>query len=109
MPGSYVAGLFDTGMFEWMGGSAGNDGDGGPGAQVAGRVSGLFWVYWVTTVPLTAVVLLGWWLWYRSADKQWQKDMGYRLDGSALAERSASADSRGGSGVGVVVREVKIA
>jgi hypothetical protein len=55
LPPTYVAGLFSMNMFDWMTG----------GLDDTGRLSRLFWVYWVVTLPLTAVVLVGWWAWYK--------------------------------------------
>ena len=54
LPGSYVASLMSINMFDWMSTTTED-----------GKLSSLFWLYWVVTIPLSAVVLLGWWLWYK--------------------------------------------
>ncbi|KIW62431.1 hypothetical protein, variant [Phialophora macrospora] len=65
LPGTYIASVFSTGMFDWMpANSSGDD------HQV---VSTRFWIYWVTTVPLTTAVMAGWYFWYRAADAEWRR------------------------------------
>ncbi|KIW05663.1 uncharacterized protein PV09_03527 [Verruconis gallopava] len=53
LPGTYVATLFSTSMFNW----AAKDGE--------GLLSGHFWIYWAVAVPLTFVTISGWALWWR--------------------------------------------
>lgn len=65
LPGTYIAAVFSTGMFNWMHGNAPDD---------DGRVVSMrFWIYWVTTIPLTTGVMVGWYFWYRAADAEWRK------------------------------------
>lgn len=78
LPGTYVASLFSMSMFDWLH----DDSD-------KTTVSPLFWVYWLVTIPLTAVVLGGWWIWYKRADQQWQKDTGYSLNGSLIDDKTS--------------------
>ena len=52
LPGTFVATIFSMDMFQWQ------PDDGGKAS-----VSRLFWVYWIITVPLTALVLVGWLIW----------------------------------------------
>ncbi len=52
-------------MFDWMPNSSSNNN---------GRiVSTRFWIYWVVTVPLTLGVMVGWYIWYKTADAAWRK------------------------------------
>ncbi|RMZ80402.1 hypothetical protein DV738_g2894, partial [Chaetothyriales sp. CBS 135597] len=44
-------------------------------------VSRYYWVYWVLTVPLTLLVMLGWYLWYRHANQKWIKQAGLPKNG----------------------------
>ncbi|KAE8307786.1 hypothetical protein BDV41DRAFT_582053 [Aspergillus transmontanensis] len=54
LPGTFIATLFSMDMFDWK--SAPSDG--------SSAVSSQFWIYWATAVPLTAVTLGGWALWW---------------------------------------------
>ncbi|MCJ1265620.1 hypothetical protein MMC22_005500 [Lobaria immixta] len=51
LPGTFVAALFSTSMFDFDHDSI--------------QVSRLFWVYWAVTVPLTVVVVVIWQFWLR--------------------------------------------
>jgi hypothetical protein len=66
LPGSFVAGVFSMSMFNWQysGNNNCNAGD-VSGGGVSGVVSKRFWIYWVVTVPLTLITLLGWGFWWR--------------------------------------------
>ena len=57
LPGTYVATLFGTGMFTWVG-------TGGERTSSL-KVSPSMWIYWVITMPLTFVTLVVWLLWSR--------------------------------------------
>lgn len=83
LPGTYVASLFSMSMFDWL-----HDSDSDT------TISPLFWIYWLVTIPLTAVVLGGWWVWYKRADQQWQKDTGYSLNGSFFENQSCTDSER---------------
>ncbi|ETN38011.1 uncharacterized protein HMPREF1541_07634 [Cyphellophora europaea CBS 101466] len=80
LPGTYIASLFSMSMFDWL-----HDDD-------EGTVSPLLWVYWLVTIPLTAIVLAGWWLWYKRADREWQKETGCHLDGTADEQSSIGSE-----------------
>ncbi|QMW34944.1 hypothetical protein F9C07_2280560 [Aspergillus flavus] len=54
LPGTFIATLFSMDMFDWK--SAPSDD--------SSAVSSQFWIYWATAVPLTAVTLGGWALWW---------------------------------------------
>ncbi|KIX98746.1 uncharacterized protein Z520_05207 [Fonsecaea multimorphosa CBS 102226] len=81
LPGTYVASLFSMSMFDWLP----SDGNGSGGAP---RVSANFYIYWCITVPLTLLVMAGWYVWYRRADQAWQKDTGYSLNDNTGANRT---------------------
>ncbi|KAF8856396.1 hypothetical protein BDZ45DRAFT_594255 [Acephala macrosclerotiorum] len=53
LPGAFIATLFSMNMFNWQAENGEN------------VLSAYFWVYWVITVPITAIVLLIWMAWYR--------------------------------------------
>ena len=54
LPLSFVASLFSIPMFDWQASSDGSS-----------VVSSRFWIYWVVSVPLTAVIIVGWRLWWK--------------------------------------------
>lgn len=56
------------GLFNWEPGSGGAD---GPAPPV---VSKKFWIYWVVAVPLTALTLVGWAIWWRIEVKRYPDD-----------------------------------
>lgn len=75
LPGTYVSSLFSMSMFDWMAGPNG-------GRLVSARL----WIYWVITIPLTAAVMAGWFLWYRAADAAWRRET--RLEGDSETEEA---------------------
>lgn len=71
LPGSYISSLFSMSMFDWQPDSSSNG-----HSEVVTRQ---FWVYWAITAPLTAAVMFGWFVWYRTTDLAWQKETGLAL------------------------------
>ncbi|KAE8164566.1 hypothetical protein BDV40DRAFT_298367 [Aspergillus tamarii] len=73
LPGTFIATLFSMNMFDWESGpSDGNS-----------TVSPQFWIYWATAVPLTAVTLGGWALWWNFEKHRYDvhiKEAVYRAD-----------------------------
>ncbi|KAI0408982.1 hypothetical protein F4802DRAFT_593834 [Xylaria palmicola] len=65
LPGTFVATIFSTGLFNWQG-----DGK---------VVSDLFWVYWALAVPLTIVVGAGWRLWWSLEKKHFDRDISVEI------------------------------
>jgi hypothetical protein len=64
LPPTFIATLFSMSMFDWMVGSGSDDGQ--------NTMSKKFWIFWVAALPLTALTIGGWYLWYSFADKRWQ-------------------------------------
>ena len=48
LPGAFVSALFAIPLFDW---------------DAPRVVKPRFWIFWAVTVPLTAVVILGYWVW----------------------------------------------
>ncbi|KAI8948827.1 hypothetical protein F4801DRAFT_555357 [Xylaria longipes] len=88
LPGTFVATIFSTGLFNW---------------QDSGMVvSELFWVYWALAVPLTIVVAVGWRLWWSVEKKRFDEDVSAEIkaingNGEVTGEASkAPNDARAG-------------
>lgn len=68
LPPSFIATMFSMGMFEW-----------GAGASQASKdtrvVSRRFWIFWAIALPLSSLTMLGWFLWYRHANRSWQRKL----------------------------------
>ncbi|KAI4599574.1 hypothetical protein KJ359_002021 [Pestalotiopsis sp. 9143b] len=58
LPPSFIATLFSMSMFNWQSSESTSDN----GSEI---VASNFWIYWVTTVPLTLVILVAYRLWWR--------------------------------------------
>ena len=52
LPGTFVASLFATPMFQWS-------------ATAGLQVQSHIWVYWATTIPLTLLTIGFWWVWLK--------------------------------------------
>ena len=52
LPGTFVASLFATPMFQWS-------------ATAGLRVESHIWIYWATTIPLTLLTIGLWWIWLK--------------------------------------------
>lgn len=87
LPGTFVATIFSTGMFEWKG----NSDESGDGRVV----SKLFWVYWALAIPLTLVVAVGWRLWWSWEKKQFDKDIDAEVKAVAKDEDASESDVSG--------------
>lgn len=76
LPGSFVSSLFSMSIFQWPHSSdaSGSDSGNGNGSSNAGDVvSTLFWVYWATAIPLTAITLIGWGIWWVFEMRRFQR------------------------------------
>jgi len=63
LPPTFVATLFSMSMFNWQ--ASLNSDSSVPATDIGGQVVATdFWIYWVVSVPLTLLVLLGWRIWW---------------------------------------------
>lgn len=79
LPGTFVATVFSTGLFDWGHGgppSAGSGGDGGSGTMISRYI----WVYFMLTGALTAVVLLAWGLFSCMQNRKMVRQFKFDLD-----------------------------
>jgi len=91
LPGTYIAAIFSTGMFNWhidsgsqqaaaerannaRSMSARADANATPTPEKT--ISDLFWVYWAVTVPLTILVAAAWRIWWSHEKKHFDQDVG---------------------------------
>ena len=86
LPGTYIASVFSTGMFNWMPDNS---------SREEGRVvSTRFWIYWVVTIPLTFGTMAGWYLWYRAADAEWRKTTQLEVQAKEGAEAEEESEEK---------------
>ncbi|OAL44630.1 hypothetical protein IQ07DRAFT_649243 [Pyrenochaeta sp. DS3sAY3a] len=72
LPGTFIASIFSTGMFNWKV---------DPDKSAEGRVvSEYFWIYWVFAIPLTIAVGVGWWLWWNWEKKHFDRDFSTEIE-----------------------------
>ncbi|KAF2096114.1 hypothetical protein NA57DRAFT_78886 [Rhizodiscina lignyota] len=76
LPGTFVATLFSMGMFAWRF----DNGTSANGTENSSTVSNQFWIYWATALPLTAVTLIGWALWWQVEMRVFRKAFAEALD-----------------------------
>ncbi|TKA44296.1 hypothetical protein B0A54_05039 [Friedmanniomyces endolithicus] len=57
LPGTFVSAIFSMSFFHYSASS--------PSSAETWTVSANFWVYWATTIPLTMLTVLIWYLWHR--------------------------------------------
>lgn len=50
LPGTFISGIFGSNFFNYNPGSNGPD----------WNMSSKFWIYWIVTIPLTILTVLGW-------------------------------------------------
>lgn len=96
LPGTFVATVFSTGMFDWGHGdptSSGGDGGSDGGSRM---VSKYIWVYFMLTGALTAVVLAGWGLFSWVQKRRMVKQFGLDLEdqGSVFEEIETGSSLR---------------
>ncbi|KAL9114442.1 MAG: hypothetical protein Q9227_001523 [Pyrenula ochraceoflavens] len=68
LPGSFISGMFSISMFDWQ-----------HNADPA-VISSRFWIYWVITIPLTALTLVGWGVWWGIEIKRFEKGFSDALE-----------------------------
>ncbi|KAF1973207.1 hypothetical protein BU23DRAFT_599174 [Bimuria novae-zelandiae CBS 107.79] len=79
LPGTFVATVFSTGLFDWGHGdptAAGSDDDDGSGRMISKYI----WVYFMLTGALTAVVLVAWALFSWIQNRKMVRKFGLNLD-----------------------------
>jgi hypothetical protein len=72
-------------MFDWA-----------PSAESRPIVSPYIWLYWTISVPLTAIVLLTWRIWWKFEDKKHQADLykAKRENENSLSAHGVIADGQ---------------
>ena len=80
LPGTYVATLFSMSMFEWQDSEASD----------TVNLSNKFWIYWATTIPLTAAVMVGWRLWWVHEDRAYSAQLAGEVEGLGAKDDSDS-------------------
>jgi hypothetical protein len=83
LPGTFVATLFSMSMFQWQPNGGGGD-----------VVSEKFWIYWAAAVPLTAITVIGWGVWWKRELNQYDKTMSKQVssNGPSFVLKSDEAD-----------------
>ena len=101
LPGSFVAGVFSMSMFDWQysGNDSGGSGNSSGGGGGDGVVSKRFWIYWVITIPLTLITLLGWGFWWRVEMRRFKQNFqavisDTRKEELELEKRKAETESK---------------
>lgn len=82
LPATFVATLFSMSMFEWDSDEAGK----------AGKtvLSPKFWIYWMTTIPLTVATLIVVGFWWRYEKRRFDGQLEQALDGAQSVPRIKS-------------------
>ncbi|KAF4626992.1 hypothetical protein G7Y89_g11165 [Cudoniella acicularis] len=81
LPGAYLASVFSMTFFNFQG-------DGSP------SVSKQFWIYWAVTIPITTIIVIGWWLWDRRREKRYEDEDQDLEKGSEGMEKTIMATMR---------------
>lgn len=79
-PGAYLASVFSMTFFNFQEG--------------ARTVSDQFWIYWIVTVPITVIVVTGWWVWERRRERMYEEEDRDLERGSEGMEREIMANMR---------------
>lgn len=64
LPGTFVATLFSMSMFDWQ-----YESNSGGTTLLSNR----FWIYWVVSIPLTMITLVGWAVWWKIEMRRYQQ------------------------------------
>ncbi|KAI8316115.1 hypothetical protein K4K61_010004 [Colletotrichum sp. SAR11_59] len=98
LPGEFLGTLFGMSMFDWQ--ASGEDADSSTNSSTEGSstnpkdpipvLSHLFWVYWATVIPLTAIILFAWRAWWVSQDRYFRRHLSRELS----EERYWTADGK---------------
>ena len=101
LPGTFLATFFSITMIDWQP-QLSNNSPSANGNGNGAQVSKYYWVFWAVDIPLTILVMLGWYLWFHRAKKVWVRDNGImlgpgsknRLDKSGRGRSRSSSRSR---------------
>jgi hypothetical protein len=76
LPGTYIASLFSMSMFNWQGGDASSSTSSSNGTSSNTSKSEIvmpyLWIYWLVSVVLTLVTVVGWRLWWTLQDREFR-------------------------------------
>lgn len=84
LPGTFVATLFSMSMFDWQYQSESGDGS---------ILSDRFWIYWVVSIPLTMMTLVGWAIWWKVEMARYQKAFAEAMNESATDNDKPATDA----------------
>jgi hypothetical protein len=80
LPGAYLASVFSMSFFNFQEGER--------------TLSDQFWIYWIVTVPITVIVVAGWWIWERRRERMYEEEDRDLERGSEGMEREIMANMR---------------
>lgn len=91
LPGTFIATVFSTGMFNWHIDSesqrAATERANDSQSQAnnlelpeESTISNLFWVYWAVSIPLTILVAIGWRVWWSLEKKRFDRDVNAEIN-----------------------------
>ena len=90
LPGTYIATLFSMSMFNWQGGNASSASSASSGTSSSSSQSKVvmpyIWIYWVVSVILTFIVIIGWRIWWVNQDREFRKRLPKVVRSTALDE-----------------------
>ncbi|KAK2794834.1 hypothetical protein FQN51_000657 [Onygenales sp. PD_10] len=75
LPGTFVATIFSMDMFTWQGSGSESGSESEKSPSNGRMVSPDFWVYWVVSIPLTVMVIVGWRVWWNWEKKNFDEDV----------------------------------
>lgn len=82
LPGAYLAAVFSMTFFNF---------NPDPNQPV---ISPQFWIYWAFTIPITTVIVGGWWFWERKRERKYGKEDEDLENGSEDMEKNIMAMMR---------------
>ena len=95
LPGTFMATFLSITMIDWQPGSSTSPGRSGTESdRRSTQVSKFYWVFWAIDIPLTIIVMLGWWVWFRHAKRSWVRENGIMLDPNNNSKASLTKASK---------------